>query len=171
MSNPILARFWRSMGERFGKRWLDEYGPEPTRAWEEALRPWDADVVRGALEMMGEKGWQHPPTLPQFQALLRDAERKHAKPADDWVRGYWRTIIVHEAAASLNMSLEQFGQFLVRQRDTLGLELLTLLDEFDARDKARGKRTDEEIGWCRDRTRQCVARFVDRFARIGTEAA
>lgn len=159
MSNPILARFWRSMGERFGKRWLDEYGPEPTRAWEEALRPWDADVVRGALEMMGEKGWQHPPTLPQFQSLLRDAERKHPKPAIDFVRGFWRTVIVDAAAHSMGMSVQEFEPILARHGDELAGPLLWLLDEFDARDKTHGARSPEQVRWCEDRVRQTMAEF------------
>lgn len=148
MSNPILARFWRSMGERFGKRWLDEYGPTPTRAWEEALRSWDAEIVRAALEMMGEKAWQHPPTLPQFQALLREAERKHAKPTEDFVRGHWRTVIVGAAALAMAKSVREFESYLIDHRDTLGTVLRELLDEFDARDKIAGKRTDEETRWC-----------------------
>lgn len=167
MSNPILARFWRSMGERFGKRWLDEYGPEPTRAWEEALRPWDADVVRGALDMMGEKGWQHPPTLPQFQSLLRDAERKHAKPTQDWVRDYWRTTIVDAASHAIGMDWKQFEPFLVKHRDTLGVELRELLNEFDARDKARGGRTDEDIRWCIQRARQQAVEHAEVYRGMG----
>jgi hypothetical protein len=159
VSNPILARFWRSMGERFGKRWLDEYGPEPTRAWEEALRPWDADVVKGALEMMGEKGWQHPPTLPQFQSLLRDADRKHGKPAMDYVRGFWRTVIVDAASQSMGMTTQEFEPVLVRHQDELAGPLLWLLDEFDARDKTHGARTPEQVRWCEDRVRQTMAEF------------
>lgn len=158
------------MGERFGKRWLDEYGPKPTRAWEEAVRPWDASVISGALEMMGEKGWQHPPTLPQFQALLRDADRKYAKPADDWVRGYWRTVIVHEATSAAHeyRGIRNFEGYLVAHRNTIGAELRRLLDEVETTDKARGKRTDEDIRYCMERTRMIL---LDHFSLPTSEAA
>ncbi|MCC6196773.1 MAG: hypothetical protein IT518_20155 [Burkholderiales bacterium] len=164
MTNPIIERFWRSMGERFGKRWLDEYGPVPTRAWLECLRPWDADVIRNALEMMGEKAWQHPPTLPQFQALLRETDRKNAKPADDFVRGYWRTVIVGAAAHAAGLSVRKFQAILAANAYSLGADLRALLDEFDARDKAAGRRTDEQVRWCVERASAIAQDHVAREA-------
>lgn len=157
-SNPILERFWRSMGERFGKRWLDEYGPQPTRAWAELLEPWTADTIRQALDAMGEKAWQHPPTLPQFQALIRDVDRREAaKGATDWIRGHWRTVVVTEGATAAGLSLAQFEPWLLA-RPVLLDALRELLDYAANRERATSARSEALTREVIRRAREAVHR-------------
>lgn len=147
LTNAVHKRFWSAMGERFGKRWLDEYDDKPTRAWRDMLDRYTPNDISGALTLMDGKGWQYPPTLPQFEPLLKEAAR-HNKPDDqDWVRGYWRSVIVDRFSRDfwlghLIPSMEDFEQYLIQHRDTLGVELRQLLDHVDGLEKRTGQRTE-----------------------------
>lgn len=149
--NRIVERFWRSMAERFGRRWLEEYGDTPTRAWADELAPWPADTVKTALAMMGQRAWVHPPTLPQFQQLLRDADRAPTKSSEDFVRGFWRTVIVQEAAQAVGLPVGKFETFLAARAATLGAGLRQLLNDADSREKARNERSPAAIRFVQSR--------------------
>src|ERR1700740_2908018 len=87
-------RFWEAMRARFGKRWLDEFGNEPSAPWVQLLNKHTPSHLRDALELMAEQKFQHPPTLPQFEALLKKASSKAPHQDTDLPRNYWRSFII-----------------------------------------------------------------------------
>jgi hypothetical protein len=86
-------RFWEAMRARFGKRWLDDFGNEPSAPWIQLLNKHTPNHLRDALELMGEQKLQHPPTLPQFESLLKHASSKAPHQDTDLPRKYWRSVI------------------------------------------------------------------------------
>lgn len=111
MSNTskVHKRFWATMGERFGKRWLDEYGDEPTKAWSDLIDRFTPDEIANALLRLKdrpESARSHPPTHGEFESMLGKAQRAHASDGTDYVRAYWRSVIVETCmrhAALLNI--------------------------------------------------------------------
>lgn len=97
LTNAAHDRFWRSMGERFGKRWLDDYGAKPSTAWKAVLDKFSPAIIVAALEALKERRESeraHPPTLAEFEAILEREGKKRASNSADLVRGYWRSVIV-----------------------------------------------------------------------------
>lgn len=146
MSNTkkVHTRFWESMAQRFGKRWADEYGNEPTLAWRELIDRYKPTEIRGALDLMHAKGLQHPPTEPQFAELLSQAatrSRKAEESAPELRRGYWRSAIVHLVAQDLGFNTATFEPVLIENRLSLGNSMSMLLDEADDLEQRTGQRT------------------------------
>lgn len=96
MSNTakVHSRFWDAMRARFGTRWLEQQGNEPTDAWKQVVNKFTPDDLRKALDLMGQDSKRvHPPTLPEFETYLRRAQAK-APDNVDHSRAYWRGIVV-----------------------------------------------------------------------------
>lgn len=148
MSNTakVLARFWQTMLERYGKRWAETYGPEPTEAWRAALRAYSPkDIARAidALELK-EHTRQHPPTEPEFRALLKHAARQNVKLPDDpneLRRGYWRSTIIEQVARGLGYTGGTFEAVMIENKHSLGRAMADLLNEVDELEVATGQRT------------------------------
>lgn len=100
MSNHALVhtRFWRAMSERFGPRWIDANGGTPSRAWTELIDRYTPDELRAAIDLLKDRADSqvaHPPTHPEFEKLLVKASAiAKRSDATDYVRGYWRSVIV-----------------------------------------------------------------------------
>ncbi len=159
LTNAVRKRFWSAMGERFGKRWLDEYGEIPTLAWREMIDRYTPSDIGGALELMALKGWQHPPTQPQFEPLLREASRHNKPDEQDWRRGYWRSWIARYVAGDflhreLISDMDAFEAYLIEHRHTLGKILLALLDELDSMERDTQQRTQGMEDLCMRRCRE-----------------
>lgn len=147
------------MRARFGLRWITEFGDKPTAPWVQLLNDFTPDAIRKALELMSDQKLQHPPTLPVFEALLRRAAAKHEGEHErDWVRGYWRSVIVHNCATYARIAgkiatLDDFEPYLVANQLDLGASLRSLLDELcDMEANNGGQRTpgiqDHAIARC-----------------------
>lgn len=79
MTQPELLTLWRLLGETWGNKFLEEYGPRPNEAWTAALREVEAGACIQALRALIAEGSAFPPTLPEF---LKQARRfKPARPA------------------------------------------------------------------------------------------
>lgn len=135
MSNTlkVYGRFWSTMAERYGKRWVDEYGVTPTKAWTDALDRFTPQDIASALARLSVESPVHPPTLPQFEKLLGRAQRLSEGSTRDWVRGYWRSTIVdqfeREAVAVGQVDRREKAEaFIVTYRTTVGAALRQLLD-------------------------------------------
>lgn len=64
-------RVWRRLTEWYGARIVDQYGEEPPADWRRAVdRSPDPDIQRALAECRA-KHVSFPPTLPEFEALLR----------------------------------------------------------------------------------------------------
>jgi hypothetical protein len=141
-------RFWEAMRARFGLRWFTEFGDKPTAPWIQLLNGFTPETVRKALELMAEQKLAHPPTLPVFEAILRKAANKHdSEHAQDYVRGFWRSVVVQECSDLLThreaiANAEAFEDYLRQHRVVLGEPLRLLLDELcDMEQRNEGQRT------------------------------
>lgn len=109
MSAATNTKFWKSMAERFGKRWFDVHGPKPTETWVDLLDGFEWDAVEDALLRLKdrpERDRAHPPTHAEFQLLLAAAARSRGGNSDAQVRQHWRSIVVATClrnAALLNL--------------------------------------------------------------------
>lgn len=144
------ARFWEAMRARFGVRWLSEFGDAPTPPWIQLLNQYSPAAVKAAIDLMAEQRLEHPPTLPVFEALLKRASNKHTSEfSQDFSRGYWRSMIVHECALRLHFAnrlssptSEAFEPYLIYHRHALGEPLRALLNELcDGERNNQGQRT------------------------------
>lgn len=143
----VSARFWAAMGERYGKRWLAEYGDQPTPAWRELLDRFTPYEITDALALLVKRtGTQtHPPTLPQFEALLIDASRhrKAERSADDQRRGYWRSRVINAVARRMGYTGPiEFEPVMVAHKATLGDAMARALEACDSLETTTGQRSD-----------------------------
>ena len=166
MSNTekLVTRFWRTMAERYGSRWFDTYTETPTLAWRECLDAYSPKEIAKAIEALDLKDStrQHPPSEPEFRALLKQAARNHSKRSDDpaeWRRGYWRSCIVHAVAHELGYTVQTFEPVLIANRASLGRACADLLDEIDNLEAATGQRTKGQEDACTDGVRAIVVAY------------
>jgi|ERR1051325_1649688 hypothetical protein len=133
------------MGERFGKRWLDEYGDKPTKAWTDLLDRYtqdDLSTALGKLKDRPEQSRAHPPTHAEFESMLAKVGAARKTDLTDYVRGYWRSAIVHEVGRNLGYNFDELEPVMVANRQTLGASMRHLLDKYDGLEKTTGQRTE-----------------------------
>lgn len=148
MSNTekLVARFWQSMLERYGTRWAQTYGTEPTTAWRDCLDAYTPRDIAKAFDMLDAKDHtrQHPPTEPEFRALLKSVGRNTPRAGDDpneLRRGYWRSTVIAAVARALGHSPETLAPLVAANKDSLGRAMRDLLDEVDENELRTGQRT------------------------------
>lgn len=134
------------MRARFGRRWVEEFGPEPTAPWLDLLGKYKPNHLRIAIDLLTAQRPMEMPTLPTFEALLQRASGK-TPDLRDHTRSYWRAVILlyvstNLRAAGVVSTDEDLERHLVTYKATLGVDLRKLLDEvcdLDARNN--GHRT------------------------------
>lgn len=141
------GRFWDAMRARFGIRWFTEFGDKPSAPWVQLLNRFTPDQLKEALELMAAEKLAHPPTLSQFEVILKRAAVKKPEDTTNWVRNYWRSVIVDVLArdfwlAKLIPRMADFEAHLVEHRDTLGQEAHTMLVCVEEMERRTGRRTD-----------------------------
>lgn len=149
LTRAIHTRFWKSMGERFGKRWLDEYGDTPTKSWTTMLDRFSPDDLSGALAKLKDRqehSRAHPPTHAEFESLLTSVARANHKAEVNYRRGYWRSLIVAAVSGGMQgrgliVSGSEFEGFLIQHKSTLGTRMRELLDELETMELNTGQRT------------------------------
>lgn len=164
LTEKTYARFWSTMGERYGKRWLENYGDKPTHAWRECLAPFTPKDIARAIDALStrENTKQHPPTEPEFKALLQHASRAHTRPIEDpsqFRRGYWRSTIINQVAGELGYDTEAFEPVLIENKHSLGRAMKDLLDDVDELEVATGQRTAGMESMVLNRSREIVTAF------------
>lgn len=91
----LADKFWLRMGEKFGKRWIDERGTAPNDEWRALINRYTEYQISLALDDLPK--WAHPPTHPEMAAHLRSfSARDMQKTPADYARDYWRSCIVAE---------------------------------------------------------------------------
>lgn len=73
MTPEQLKHLWRLLGQTWGSRFAENYGPTPNEAWSAALESITVDAAKYALRKLVLSGSPHPPTLPEFLVLARSA--------------------------------------------------------------------------------------------------
>lgn len=136
------------MAQRYGARWFDTYTDSPTQAWRDCLDLYTPRDIAKAIDMLDlkEHTRQHPPTEPEFRALLKVAARGNVKAPDDpneVRRGYWRSTIIHAVADSLGYRHDAvaFEAVVIANKSSLGRAMKDLLDEVDDSEMRTGQRT------------------------------
>jgi hypothetical protein len=69
-------RVWMRLSQWYGTRWIEAFGPKPTEDWVRAVNGATDEQLLAALSAVRSKHLSHPPTLPEFEAALRDARPK-----------------------------------------------------------------------------------------------
>ena len=64
-------RMWLRLTEWYGARVIDQYGADPPEDWCDVIDHLDNDQVKRGLSLLRSRYVQHPPTLPQFEAVMR----------------------------------------------------------------------------------------------------
>lgn len=162
LTKAVHARFWRNMGERFGKRWIEQYGETPTRAWTDVLDRVTPDDIANALLLLKdrhESSRSHPPTLDEFVVLLAKAASKRQGNTENFQRGFWRSEIiadVHAEGVRLgrwgNLNWVEFEALVVAHRDSLGVAMRRLLDDVCEMENRSGQRTPGLFRFVHDRS-------------------
>jgi hypothetical protein len=144
-TSKTAQRFWARMIESYGDRWVATYKAEPNQAWIELLNRYTPGQIGSAIAALTEKPEtrQHPPSLPQFEALLIAASRatRSEMSEAEWRRGYWRSTIIHGVATALGYGFGEFESVLIANKATLGAGMRHLLDVMDDMEQRTGQRT------------------------------
>lgn len=164
LTEKAVTRFWATMVERYGSRWVSTYGDKPTQAWRDCLQPFTPKDIGHAIESLSLKDHtrQHPPTEPEFRALLKSCARAGAKPAEDPAelrRGYWRSTIVHAVARAMGYTVDAFERVLVANKHSLGRAMKDLLDEVDELEATTGQRTAGQEAMVARRCTEIITAF------------
>lgn len=170
LTEQTYVRFWRSMGERYGSRWLDSYGDKPTHAWRETLSAFTPKDIAAAMDALAnrEDTKQFPPTEPAFKALLVAASRGNSKPVDDPAqlrRGYWRSTIVRYVSTGLGYTVADFEPVLIANKADLGASMRDLLDDVENLEAATGQRTQGQETFAAQRCFELVVAFKHLSAK------
>lgn len=146
LTETAVTRFWRTMSERYGARWLDTYTDQPTTAWRDCIKHYSPQAIAGAIALLDAKEHtrQHPPTEPEFRALLKQAARHASQNSDnpnELRRGYWRSTIINAVARELGYTMETLEPVVIANKHSLGRAMRDLLDEVDELEVRTGQRT------------------------------
>lgn len=88
-SEDTFARWWRSMGEVFGRPWFEQFGDKPSDAWMAELGKWSYAQAGEVIQHLVREGRSFPPNLSEVVSIAeayrergRASAGKHAKPDD-----------------------------------------------------------------------------------------
>lgn len=76
-TSPRARRLWDRLGQWYGSRLAEQYGRDPPRDWCDVVDAADNDTVTRVLADIRMKHTAHPPTFPEFHALVTKA--KHTR--------------------------------------------------------------------------------------------
>jgi hypothetical protein len=116
MNAAEIGMIWRLLGQTWGAKFLEQYGPNPNEAWSAVLGNIDPDAAKYALTKLVDSGSAFPPTLPEFVAYA-----KKYRPIDIRYDGDGRPYIYGNVTAieSARCSPEQARENLAKLRATL----------------------------------------------------
>ena len=75
----VIQRFWKRMGERYGRRFTGQHGDAPSDAWVQALMTLTLFEIGRGLDLLKDIDRDNgywPPTPEQFVKLAMPAERE-----------------------------------------------------------------------------------------------
>lgn len=162
LTTAIITRFWRTMGERYGQRWLQDMGDKPTKSWVDLLNRYTPNQISKAIGLLATESPLHPPTNPQFEKLLERTRRQSGEGVD-YVRGFWRSALMRELEdellyRKLITERRQAEQYLSERKHSLGERLRDLLNRLcEAEGANGGQRTEGLHNTARDSVRALVS--------------
>lgn len=158
-------RVWQRMNECYGARFAEQYGEFPTMPWIEVIEAASNQDLNLALANMRTAHLHHPPSLPEFQALIGAANKTSLANIEDPIRGYWRSLILmHVSRGLCYRDIWEFEPIVIRN-SKLAAALLALLDELSNAEKVSGDRTGAMFKTCERRCLDIVNAFqIERCA-------
>jgi hypothetical protein len=75
-----VDRLWKRLGQWYGSRFADVYGPEPSEDWRACVDEASNDDVVAVLAMIRQRHVTFPPTLPEFESLFREVRGRKKFP-------------------------------------------------------------------------------------------
>jgi hypothetical protein len=85
---PIeMKGLWDLLGQTWGSKFYEQYGPNPNDAWGMALTHTSIEAAKYALGKLIEGGSPFAPTLPEFMVFARKWDRDCAPRYDGRLMG------------------------------------------------------------------------------------
>lgn len=75
MNTRELKGLWDLLGQTWGSKFYEQYGPNPNDAWTMALSAASREAAMYALKKLIEAGSPFAPTLPEFMVFARKWDR------------------------------------------------------------------------------------------------
>ena len=75
MTPHELKGLWDLLGQTWGSKFYEQYGPSPNDAWTMALTSASREAAMYALKKLIEGGSPFAPTLPEFMVFSRKFDR------------------------------------------------------------------------------------------------
>lgn len=70
-TDEAFRRWWKAMGQIFGRTWYDTHGPEPTELWKDSLSRLTLPRAGQIIEHYRTSGDTYPPNLSQVVNLTK----------------------------------------------------------------------------------------------------
>jgi len=78
---PRAKHVWTRLGEWYGSKLAEQYGPVPPEDWCEIVDRADNETVKRGLSVIRSTYVSWPPTLPQFEEAMRTTDRSRGTPS------------------------------------------------------------------------------------------
>jgi hypothetical protein len=79
MTHEQMKHLWRLLGQTWGSKFAENYGPAPNEAWLAALASFSTGDCKYALQKLILEGSPFPPTLPEFIAHAKCSPERTAQ--------------------------------------------------------------------------------------------
>jgi hypothetical protein len=82
MTPQEMRGLWDLIGQTWGSKFYEQYGPSPNDAWTMALAASSRESAMYSLKKLIEGGSAFAPTLPEFMVFARKWDRDNAPRRD-----------------------------------------------------------------------------------------
>ncbi len=82
MTPQEIKGLWDLIGQTWGSKFYEQYGPSPNDAWTMALGASSREAAMYSLKKLIEAGSAFAPTLPEFMTFARKFDRDSAPRID-----------------------------------------------------------------------------------------
>jgi hypothetical protein len=82
MTPQEMKGLWDLIGQTWGSKFYEQYGPSPNDAWTMAMANTSRDAAMYSLKKLIEAGSAFAPTLPEFMVFARKWDRDNAPRYD-----------------------------------------------------------------------------------------
>lgn len=129
----LIARLCETMG----KPCTDEL----VESWWKALRNAPITAIEARIDaFIGKAG--EGTRFPRPSQMRPEGLPEVSTDNTDWVRGYWRSVMIANVAGMSGHSMESLEPVILEHRSTVGAAMLKLLNTLDEWEKRQQERTD-----------------------------
>lgn len=153
---PAFKKLIGRLCDTLGKPSTDEL----VESWWKALRHVDLLHVERRVDEFLARATETTKFPRPSQMRDPDATPQIGHDAENYQRGFWRSVIVHWVGNDLQLSFRELEQLVVAHRDSLGRDMLELLNDLDAENLRIG-RTPAMEERARIEAGEIAIKFVD----------